>query len=349
MRFAYSTINWGTTPDLESAFGEIREAGWGAVELFVHQLDWLGTPDHLRSALGALEVATNFGVVEVPTNKDQLTKLENQIDYAALLGAEAIGLVGGTRLRWRPRGASVPRRGGLAAFDFPPGTVLFTEMSKKKRASLHDLLTSRSGVYHASVYDIDRDRPARGSHPPGAHFYYNNWDFNALGTIFERVTGEGLFAAFAEQVAMPLGMEDFAITDLRFEHGPESIHPVYKMRLSARDLVRIGRLYLQNGMWEGRQVVPETWVRESIRPQVDLGGGRGYGFLWWSAAAHAPGDRLHADVPLYYASGLGGQYIIVLPDHDLVVVHRSARVDHGIDHGRMGEILNVILQAMPGF
>ena len=75
LRFAYSTINWGTTPDLESVFGEIREAGWGAVELFVHQLDWLGTPDHLRSALGALEVATNFGVVEVPTNKDQLTKV----------------------------------------------------------------------------------------------------------------------------------------------------------------------------------------------------------------------------------------------------------------------------------
>jgi sugar phosphate isomerase/epimerase len=102
LRFAYSTINWGTVPDLEAVFSEIREAGWGAVELFVHQLDWLGTPDHLRNALGGLEVATNFGVVEVPTSKDQLTKLKNQIDYAALFGAEAIGLVGGTRLRWRP-------------------------------------------------------------------------------------------------------------------------------------------------------------------------------------------------------------------------------------------------------
>jgi inosose dehydratase len=102
LRFAYSTINWGTTPDLDAVFGEIRDAGWGAVELFVHPLDWLGTPDYLREKLGGLQVATSFGVVEVPGTKDQLTKLKNQIDYAALFGAEAIGLVGGTRLRWRP-------------------------------------------------------------------------------------------------------------------------------------------------------------------------------------------------------------------------------------------------------
>ncbi len=102
LRFAYSTINWGTTPDLAAMFGEIRDAGWGAVELFVHSLDWLGTPENLRENLGGLQVATNFGVVDVPTNRDQLTKLKNQIDYAALFGAEAIGLVGGSRLRWRP-------------------------------------------------------------------------------------------------------------------------------------------------------------------------------------------------------------------------------------------------------
>lgn len=102
LRFAYSTINWGTTPDLESMFADIRETGWRAVELFVHPLDWLGTPDRLTALLDGLQVATNFGVVDVPTSRDQLTKLKNQIDYAALFGAEAIGLVGGNRLRWRP-------------------------------------------------------------------------------------------------------------------------------------------------------------------------------------------------------------------------------------------------------
>jgi sugar phosphate isomerase/epimerase len=102
LRFAYSTINWGVTPDLDATFATIREAGWEAVELFWHSQDWLGTKTNLLAKLGGLQVATSFGVVEVPTNRDQLTKLKNQIDYAAVFGAEALGLVGGTRLRWRP-------------------------------------------------------------------------------------------------------------------------------------------------------------------------------------------------------------------------------------------------------
>ena len=71
LRFAYSTINWGTRPDLATMFGEIAAAGWGAVELFDHSLDWLGTPEHLRRALGGLRVATGFGVVDVPSSVEQ--------------------------------------------------------------------------------------------------------------------------------------------------------------------------------------------------------------------------------------------------------------------------------------
>ncbi len=101
LRFAYSTINWGTTPDLATTFAEIRDAGWYAVELFTHQLDWLGAPDHLQAALGGLRVATNCWLIEVPTSSAQTARLKNQIDYAALMGADAMGLYGGARLRWR--------------------------------------------------------------------------------------------------------------------------------------------------------------------------------------------------------------------------------------------------------
>lgn len=102
MRFAYSTINWGTTPDLEAVFGEIREAGWNAVELFWHPLGWLGTPGQLRRILGELEVATLFGAMKLPTTTDQLTTMKNEIAYSAELGASDYGLIGGDRLRWRP-------------------------------------------------------------------------------------------------------------------------------------------------------------------------------------------------------------------------------------------------------
>ena len=102
LRFAYSTINWGETPDLAATFAAIREAGWSAVELFNHSLDWLGTTERLLRLLDGLEVATGFGMFEVPLDSTRLEIQKRRIEAMAALGAEAYGLVGGTRLRWRP-------------------------------------------------------------------------------------------------------------------------------------------------------------------------------------------------------------------------------------------------------
>jgi inosose dehydratase len=102
LRFAYSTINWGATCDVPRALAEIRDAGWGAVELFGHSLDLLGTPRSLAEVLGGLTVATLFAGVELPDSDLQRRKLRNQLRFAAEVGAEAFGLVGGARLRWRP-------------------------------------------------------------------------------------------------------------------------------------------------------------------------------------------------------------------------------------------------------
>jgi inosose dehydratase len=102
LNFAYSTINWGTKTDLAAAFGEIRAAGWGAVELFDHALDWMGTFDHLRGLLGGLGVATSFGGLEVPVSAESLTMHKRRIEYAGRMGATMYGLVGGSRLRYRP-------------------------------------------------------------------------------------------------------------------------------------------------------------------------------------------------------------------------------------------------------
>jgi sugar phosphate isomerase/epimerase len=102
LRFAYSTINWGVTPDLDATFAEIREAGWRAVELFWHALDWLGPAARLRERLGDLQVATLFGAMRLPADAKQLQVMQNQIAWAAELGAAHYGLIGGDRLRWRP-------------------------------------------------------------------------------------------------------------------------------------------------------------------------------------------------------------------------------------------------------
>jgi inosose dehydratase len=102
LKFAYSTINWSTKPDLATMFAEIRDAGWQAVELFDHSLDWLGTEESLRAQLGGLRVATAMSGLEIPIDPMLVTLHKRRIDYLARFGGSTYGLVGGTRLRMRP-------------------------------------------------------------------------------------------------------------------------------------------------------------------------------------------------------------------------------------------------------
>ena len=104
LRFGYSTLNWPADYDVDAMLGEIRLAGWSAVEVFAQSLNWLGTPAGFEQQLGraGLRVATFFGSsLELPTDAAQRTLNQRRIDYAAALGATAYGLLGGTRLRAR--------------------------------------------------------------------------------------------------------------------------------------------------------------------------------------------------------------------------------------------------------
>jgi CubicO group peptidase (beta-lactamase class C family) len=161
-------------------------------------------------------------------------------------------------------------------------------------------------------------RPKRGSHRPGTYFYYNNWDFNALGTIFERMTGVSVFDAFDEDIARPIGLVDFSPADCTYVYEPsKSRHPAYFFRLSTRDLARFGQMMQQYGRWEGRQIVPEWWIREStaVYP-VSNPGGDPYGYLW-----RVIPEESGLGYGFYHA-GMGVHVLAVLPDRGLVFVHR---------------------------
>jgi len=207
--------------------------------------------------------------------------------------------------------------GELGIDDKPP----LTELEKSARVA--DLLKSRSGVYHSAAYEtpsMKKRRPARGSKKPGSFWYYNNWDFNALGTIFRKVTGTDLFEAFKKRIANPIGMEDFRLMDCYYHlEARHSIHPAYPFRMSARDMARFGLLHLRNGMWQGKRIIPAEWVRRSITPYSDVPyrKGWGYGFLWWIIK-----DRENRKRGMYMALGYGGHVIAVLPGEKLVIVNR---------------------------
>jgi CubicO group peptidase (beta-lactamase class C family) len=217
----------------------------------------------------------------------------------------------------------------------------------EKTATIRDLLMARSGVYHPAAYetrDIKRKRPARGSHAPGAFWFYNNWDFNALGTIYRQQTGEDIFQGFEKRIAMPLGMDDFSAQDGRYVTEKFSRHPAYPFNLSARDAARFGQLFLNGGRWGDRQVVPASWVKESTTAYSWTKRGRqGYGYMWWSL----PSDIWGPDAA--YAAGYGGQIIAFLPSKRLVVVQTVDLKQNpkGIRTSAFIDLLQQIVSAAP--
>jgi len=181
----------------------------------------------------------------------------------------------------------------------------------EKSARIVDLLTARSGIYHPSIKDDNGPYPKRGTHRPNEAFVYNNWSFNALGGIFEKLTHISLGDAFDQWIARPIGMQDFRPEDVLYTKGSESVFPAYRFWMSARDLARFGQLYLNGGRWGDRQIIPADWIAASIHPYSDLGRGVGYGYLWWTMPDSS-----------YMATGTGGQKIRVYPYRRLVVVNR---------------------------
>jgi CubicO group peptidase (beta-lactamase class C family) len=136
----------------------------------------------------------------------------------------------------------------LGIDDNPPA---LTEV--EKQATVRMLLQARSGIYHPALYEtaaMARARPTRGSHAPGAFFYYNNWDFNALGTIYERATGTGIYDALDRLIAKRSACRTIGRATAYFT-GADSIHRAYPLRMSARDLARFALLYLRDGKWSG--------------------------------------------------------------------------------------------------
>jgi CubicO group peptidase (beta-lactamase class C family) len=223
--------------------------------------------------------------------------------------------------------------------------------ASEKLATVADLLKARSGVYHPALYEspeMTASRPARGAHWPGTFWYYNNWDFNALGTIYERRTKQSIFDAFARKIAEPLGMQDYAVTDGQYVTGESSIHRAYPFRLSTRDLARFGLLYSRNGRWNGRQIVAAQWVVESTRSYSEPWTGLGYGYLWWTGFGSAYAPTLNPPKGMYFAWGAYGQYVFVLPNQDLIIVHR---VDTDVplatppNERQIGRLLWLILSA----
>ena len=213
----------------------------------------------------------------------------------------------------------------------------------EKQATVGHLLASRSGVYHDASNDGDDadQAPVRDSVSPGSQFLYNNWDFNAAGSIFERLTGQSVYDALEFELARPIGMQDFdRAQQVKSGDPTRSLHPAYHMVLSTRDMARIGYLMLHKGRWQDIQVIPESWVEASTSLVTtandmldDSNQPLGYGLMWWVWDTDKNPDSPFEGA--FLARGYWGQTIAVLPALDAVVAiktkDRYARKTDGSD------------------
>jgi len=201
---------------------------------------------------------------------------------------------------------------------------------EKNTITLQHLLTMSSGLeWDESTYpysDARNDiyRLQHASDPiffilnkplmsePGTQFYYNSGLTNVIGAIINTATGQEVDDFAAENLFSPLGINEFSWYKL-----PSGIiYTSGDLKLLPRAMAKLGELYLENGNWNGQQILSEMWINESSSPQININQSWDYGYHWWVHTYEINSEKIES----YSARGWGGQNIIVFPSLDMVLV-----------------------------
>ena len=220
--------------------------------------------------------------------------------------------------------------------DFFPEIADQITDPRKEQITIRDLLQMRAGYPWEETDPALWDGLLSGYYvpliegfpltaDPGTEFQYSNLTSNWLGIIVDRATGTNLKAYAEENLFLPIGVEvgDWGTDAEGHNNGCGDLH------FTARDAAKFGLLYLNDGEYEGNQVISASWVRESLQgysENINATGGFpanwglslkniGYGYQWWSARV---GEH-HFD----FAWGHGGQLIVLLDELDMVIVLTS--------------------------
>ena len=187
------------------------------------------------------------------------------------------------------------------------------------------------------------DRPQAA--PPGTRFNYNGGGTATLAELLTRSSGKPL-VELARELFEPLGITDWTWA-LDFRGRPLAFAG---LRMRPRDMAKLGHLVLRNGRWRDRQIVPEAWVKESLRAQIATGlaippaaqGTLGYGYQWWTGSIAWRGREIDWSV----AIGNGGQRIFVVPALDLSVVITAGEYGDPRIARPLGDLFSKIIGAV---
>jgi CubicO group peptidase (beta-lactamase class C family) len=197
---------------------------------------------------------------------------------------------------------------------------------RKRRIRLPNLLTMTAGLeWHEDLaYDDPKnsadimeathdwvqyviDQPMADD--PGTKFVYSSGVTQVLSHIFKQATGKTVDEYAAEHVFKPMGIQYY------WKHTPTGLPDTEGgLYLAPGDLAKIGALYLKNGRWDGKQIVPVSWAQVSVAPSIQAEDDYRYGFQWW-LAPYGQFKRL-----AWAARGFGGQELLVVPEYDMIAV-----------------------------
>jgi CubicO group peptidase (beta-lactamase class C family) len=173
---------------------------------------------------------------------------------------------------------------------------------------------------------------------PGVRWSYCGGATALLGALIARGSGRTLQDFARGQLFGPLGIKTF-----EWMAGRDGVaSPASGLRLAPRDLARIGQMVLNRGVWHCREVVPATWIAEMLRPRVQIGDGREYGYQWYLGSSPLPG-RDQSPLPWAGANGNGGQRLFVFPGPDLVVAQTAGNYDAANQSALSTTILNDLI------
>lgn len=161
------------------------------------------------------------------------------------------------------------------------------------------------------------------SSEPGKEFKYLSGNTQLLAMVLEKATGEKLSNYVSEHFWKPMGAENDALWQLDREGGIEKAYCC--IASNARDFARFGKLYKQNGKWNGEQILDSTFIQKCVTSKFKDSPQYGYG--WWLSD--------HLDKKIYYMQGHLGQYVILIPEDDLIIVrlgHKRGEREEGEFH-----------------
>ncbi len=202
--------------------------------------------------------------------------------------------------------------------------------NKKSQITIKDILTMSSGIDFDENYASPFAYPAQAYYgkelrkltlryevnkEPGKVFEYLSGNTQLLAMIIESATGKKISDYASEKLWKPIGAEQKALWNLDDKDGHEKAFCCFIS--NARDFARFGKLYLNNGNWNGQQIIDSSYVKQSISlaDLVDKEGHKNdkYGYAWWLLPNYK-------GLSIFYARGILGQYIICVPEKNMIIV-----------------------------